>query len=142
MTADGGLAFVDTNVLVYAHDASSSPKHERAKAVLAELWANGRGTLSTQVLQEFYVTVTRKIAAPLPARDAREAVSDFSSWPVQRIGTVQIVAASELGERHRLSFWDALIIVAARRAGATRLLSEDLRAGWRIDGLTVENPFA
>lgn len=134
--------FVDTNVLAYAHDASDSRRQPVARALLEELWRTRSGTLSTQVLQEFYVVVTRKFAPPMARSAARRVVASYGAWPVIHVDTALILAASELEEQHRLSFWDALVVEAARRAGATKLVSEDLQTGRRIRGVTIENPFA
>ncbi|CAN5387380.1 MAG: PIN domain-containing protein [Acidimicrobiia bacterium] len=137
-----GLVFVDTNVLVYAHDASETVRQPIARAVLDELWATRTGSLSTQVLQEFYVVATRKFAPPMSRREAREIVDAYAHWPLVHIDAPMIQAASHIEERHRLSFWDALIVEAARRAGAIRLLSEDLQPDRRFAGVQIENPFA
>ena len=133
--------FVDTNVLIYAHDLDAGTKRTVASEVLEGLWKSRLGVLSTQVLQEFYVNVTRKIPRPLPPRSAREVVGRYAAWEVEPMGASGVLRASELEEKHRLSFWDALIVVAARAAGAARILSEDLNAGQRIEGVLVENPF-
>jgi len=133
--------FVDTNILVYAYDADAGPKHERAQSLLIELWESESGVVSTQVLQEFYVTVTRKLPKPLPKRTAREVVTTYETWAVHRPGVHDLTAASELEERHRFSFWDALIVVSAQRSGADRLFSEDLQDGRRISGVHITNPF-
>ena len=132
--------FVDSNILVYAYDIDSGNKHEQAKEALIELWDGGVGAVSAQVLHEFYVTVTRKLSKPLAKRAAREIVATHDAWEVFRPGAADIVAASEMEERRRLSFWDALIIIAANRCGATTLLSEDLQHGMVIDKTTVSNP--
>jgi predicted nucleic acid-binding protein len=136
------VVFVDTNVLVYAHDASETARQPVAQAVLAELWRSRSGALSTQVLQEFYVVATRKFDPPMPRREARDLVDAYSHWHLVEIDVALIVAASQLEERHSLSFWDALIVEAARRAGATRLVTEDLQSGRRLAGMLVDNPFA
>ena len=133
--------FVDTNVLVYAHDLSETDRRPVAQATLDQLWRTRAGTLSTQVLSEFYVVATRKFDPPMTRRAAREVIDAYSAWPVVTVDAALILAASALEERHTLSFWDALIIEAAARAGATRLLSEDLQSGRRIRNLTIENPF-
>jgi len=132
--------FVDSNILVYAYDIDSGNKHKQAKRVLMELWDGGVGVVSTQVLQEFYVTVTRKLSKPLAKRAAREIVATYDVWEVFRPGAADIVAASEMEERRRLSFWDSLILIAANRCGATTLLSEDLQHGMVIERTTVSNP--
>jgi predicted nucleic acid-binding protein len=136
------VAFVDTNVLVYAHDASETTRQPVAEAVLADLWNRRAGAVSTQVLQEFYVVATRKYNPPMPRREARDLVDAYSHWQLVQIDAPLILAASQLEERHTLSFWDALIVEAARRAGATRLVTEDLQAGRRLAGMLIDNPFA
>ena len=140
MTA-GRRTFVDTNVLVYAHDASEIEKQPIARAVLEELWADRSGGVSTQVLQEFYVVATRKFEPPMRRAEAREIVTLYATWSVVQIDVGLILDAAALEERAQLSFWDALIVEAARRAGAVRLVSEDLQAGRRIAGIGIENPF-
>lgn len=133
--------FVDTNVLLYAHDASESYKQPVARALLEELWADRSGVLSTQVLQEFYVVATRKFQPPMPRPDARELVALYATWLVVQIDPALILDAAALEDRAQLSFWDALIVEAARRAGATRLVTEDLQDGRRIEGIAIEDPF-
>ena len=140
MTA-GRRTFVDTNVLVYAHDASEIEKQPIARAVLEELWADRSGVVSTQVLQEFYVVATRKFEPPMRRAEAREIVTLYATWSVVQIDVGLILDAAALEERAQLSFWDALIVEAARRAGAVRLVSEDLQAGRRIAGIGIEHPF-
>lgn len=137
----GEPTFVDTNVLVYAYDADAGDKHEAARTRLEGLWEHESGMVSTQVLQEFYVKVTRKMTQPMSRRSARDVIATYGAWPVHRPDVDDIVEASELEERHRLSFWDALIIVAARRSGAQVILTEDLQEGRRFDGLLVVSPF-
>ena len=133
--------FVDTNVLIYAHDAMAGRKHAVARETVRGLWSSRNGALSTQVLQELYVNVTRKIPSPLSRSLAREIVETYGVWHLENIGLAHVLRASELEERHRLSFWDALIVAAAQAAGASRILSEDLSDGHRIAGITIENPF-
>jgi predicted nucleic acid-binding protein len=134
--------FVDTNVLVYAHDSSDRRRQSIAALLVDDLWRSRSGVLSTQVLAEFYAVVTRKFDPPLPRRQARALVDAYAAWPVVQVDPPLIVAASALEEQHSLSLWDALIIEAARRAGADRLVSEDLQHGRRIAGLLIENPIA
>ncbi len=136
------LTFVDTNVLAYAHDRSERAKQPVARALIEGLWRARAGVLSTQVLQELYVLATRKFDPPMPRTAARELVVLYATWPVVQVDVPLLVAASELEERHTLSFWDALVVEAARRAGATRLVTEDLQSGRTIDGVTVQSPFA
>jgi predicted nucleic acid-binding protein len=134
--------FVDTNVLLYAHDASEAEKQPIARALIEELWADGSGVLSTQVLKEVYVVATRKFQPPMGRSEAREIVALYATWPVVQVDVGLILDAAALEERARLSFWDALIVEAARRAGAGRLVSEDLQGGGSIAGIAIENPFA
>ena len=134
-------SFVDTSVLVYAHDTSDVRRQPIAARVLDDLWRTRDGVLSTQVLTEFYAVVTRKFDPPMPRREARTLVDAYAAWPVVQVGPSLIVAASALEEQHSLSFWDALILEAARRAGASRLVSEDLQHGRRIAGFVITNPF-
>ena len=139
--AERQVTFVDSNVLAYAHDRSETRKQAVAQARLEELWRERNGVLSTQVLQELYDVATRKLATPMPRTTARRIVALYAEWPVVQVDVPLILAASDLEERHTLSFWDALVVEAARRAGATWLLTEDLQAGRRIAGVRVENPF-
>jgi predicted nucleic acid-binding protein len=133
--------FVDTNILVYAYDETAGRKYERAKNLMERLWVNQEGVLSTQVLQEFYVTVTTKIPNPLSARSARRIVSDLGTWNVAVLEVPDILKAGELGERYRISFWDALIVAAALKEDSEILWSEDFNSGQKYDTLAVRNPF-
>ena len=133
-------AFVDTNVLIYAHDLDASAKRGIAKGVLAELWRERTGVLSVQVLQEFYVNVTRKISTPLSKDSARLVVDSYAIWCVETTPN-EISAAFRIEDESGIGFWDALIVSSAAKSGATRILSEDLSAGQRIAGILIENPF-
>jgi predicted nucleic acid-binding protein len=133
--------FVDTNVLVYAHDADAGDRHVTAKALLAELWDSRSGSLSTQVLQEFYAVVTRRFKPAMPRAKARAIVAAYGEWCAVATEPQLIVTASRLEEEHTLAFWDALIVQAAIQAGSERLVSEDLQDGRRFGALAVENPF-
>ena len=133
--------FIDSNVLVYAHDLDADEKNVKAVEIVSNLWESQDGIISTQVLQEFYVNVTRKIPRPLPRSNAREITRNYSVWQTEIIGTADVFRASELEETNRISFWDALIIVCAAKGGASRLLSEDLNAGQKIAGVLIDNPF-
>ena len=139
MTAE--VTFVDTNVLLYAHDRTAGARHEAARDLVAALWGTRRGALSTQVLQEFYVNATRKLPKPLPAARARAVVRRYANWQVHHIDPADIIAASELERRHRLSFWDALIVTAALRLGASVLATEDLQHGRELAGVRIVDPF-
>jgi len=136
-----GKVFVDTNVLVYAHDLDAGEKCETARSLLRELWSSRSGVISTQVLQEFYVNVTRKIARPISFPEARGVLDAYAAWQVESILSPDILRASEVQERYQLSFWDALIVVAAVKGGAEALLTEDLQAGQLIEGVRVTQPF-
>jgi predicted nucleic acid-binding protein len=133
--------FVDTNVLIYAHDVDAGRKHDIAKGVLRDLWAERSGVLSTQVLQEFYVNATRKLRTPLAKPDARSVVDTYAAWCVDGITPADVAAAFQIEDRARIGFWDALIVAVAVRSGASRVLSEDLNGGQAIAGLTIQNPF-
>lgn len=132
--------FIDSNILIYAHDLDAGPKYTKAANILESLWEESLGVLSTQVLQEFYVNVTRKIARPLPRKSARAVVEIYSVWCVETTHA-ELAAAFRIEDEARISFWDALIVAAALKSGAERILSEDLNSGQRIAGVSVENPF-
>lgn len=133
--------FVDSNVLIYAHDFKATKKNPIAKAALLDLWNEGTGVLSMQVLQEFYVNVTRKIPSPLPKDSARGVVNSYALWCVET-SPAEIAEAFRIEDEAKIGFWDALIVSAAVKSGATRILSEDLNAGQFISGISIENPFS
>ncbi|MCK9461829.1 MAG: PIN domain-containing protein [Proteobacteria bacterium] len=133
--------FVDTNILIYAHDSDAGRKRELASAILVELWQSRRGTLSTQVLQEFYVNVTRKIAHPLDREVASEIVERYAAWRPISGDHELLLSAFQMERRFSLSFWDAMIAAAAVRSGAKTLLTEDLQHGQLLDSIRIENPF-
>ena len=133
--------FVDTNVLIYAHDLDADRKHAIASDLLKNLWEEETGLLSTQVIQEFYVNITRKIPHPLTPVEARGFILNYFSWPVVINGQQNIRRASEIEERYLLSFWDALIVAAAIDGRAHQILTEDLQAGEVIEGIQIVNPF-
>jgi len=136
-----GKSFVDTNVLIYAHDADAGEKQRVAKAVLRELWSERAGVLSMQVLQEFYVNVTRKIPSPLSKDLARLVVTSYAIWCMETT-PAEVATAFRIEDESQIGFWDALIVSSAAESGASRILSEDLNAGQRIAGVLIENPFA
>ena len=132
-------SFLDTNVLVYTDDGDSPDKKQRALEIYAECRRGRRGVVSTQVLQEYYVTVTRKLGVdPLMARRKTELFGRLQLVPLR---LEDILGAIDLCRLHSLSFWDALVVRAALVSGCARLLSEDMQHGWRIEGLEVVNPF-
>lgn len=132
--------FVDTNILVYAHDADAGNKHDAAQLVLKQLWENNQGVLSTQVLQEFYVTVTAKLAKPISKSAARDVIRNYQAWSVYSPTIDDVLAASDLQEHQGFSFWDALIVIAAQRLGAVELLSEDMQPGRQIGHIRIIDP--
>jgi predicted nucleic acid-binding protein len=135
-------SFVDTNVLVYAHDVEAGERHEVAAGLVTALWDSRNAVISTQVLQEFYVNATRKIPKPVTRAVARQIVRTYAAWPTETVGPADIERASELEEQYQMSFWDALIVAAAVKAGATRVLTEDMSTGRVIEGVVIENPFS
>ncbi len=134
-------SFIDTNVLIYAHDADAGEKRAIARDLLRELWSERTGVLSMQVLQEFYVNVTRKIASPLSRDLALRIVGAYETWCVETTPK-EMTTALQIEEESRIGFWDALIVASAARSGALRIFSEDLNAGQKIYGISIENPFA
>ena len=132
--------FVDTNILIYAHDTAAGDKHPRARALLEDLWQNRSGVVSTQVLQELAVNLRRKARKPLDAKATRDVVSDYLAWQVVVNGADSILEALDLEARYQISFWDALVIQAAQVAGAEILYSEDLSDGQTYGTVRVKNP--
>jgi predicted nucleic acid-binding protein len=141
MSEPRNLQFVDTNVLLYAHDHSAGQKHIRARELVRELWQSGEGCLSVQVLQEFYVNVTRKVANPLASEVAARIIADLSVWQVHCPGVEDVLDAIRLQERYQISFWDAMIIASAIQLGCQMIWSEDLNPGQVYDRVTVASPF-
>jgi predicted nucleic acid-binding protein len=131
--------FVDTNVFVYAVDRKAPAKQKLARSLLLELGSSI--VISTQVLMEFYVTTTRKLAMPLTADDAEHRVEELCELDVVAVDVPLVRAAARLSREHRLSLWDALIVESARARGCRRLLSEDLQHGREFGVVRVENPF-
>lgn len=133
--------FVDTNVLMYAHDSAAGEKHQRAKVLVEKLWETRAGVVSTQVLQELAVNLRRKAKKPLDAKATREVVSDYLTWQVVVNGGYSILEALDLEAKYQISFWDALILEAAQVSGAEVLYSEDLSDGQAYGAVRVINPF-
>jgi predicted nucleic acid-binding protein len=134
--------FVDTNILMYAHDTSAGAKHERAKALVEELWRDRTGVVSTQVLQELSVNLRRKASRPLDVKATREIVADYLTWQVVVSGGESILEALDLEARFQISFWDALVRQAAHAAGAEVLYSEDLSDTQTYGSVQVINPLS
>lgn len=133
--------FVDTNVLVYAHDRSAGYKRVEAQNLLRKLWQSRLGCLSIQVLQEYYVTVTRKIANPLLPEQAQDILSHLGRWRLHSPTVSDIQEAIDIQTSYGISFWDAMIIQSAVRLQCDTVWSEDLNAGQAYAGATVVNPF-
>ena len=132
--------FVDTNILVYAHDGSAGVKHQRAQRLLEQLWDSGQGVLSTQVLQELCINLRRKISHPLPVDEVRLLIRDYATWEVVTNTSESVLQALDIELRYKTSFWDALILHAAESSGATILYTEDPATGQRYRAVQVVNP--
>jgi predicted nucleic acid-binding protein len=132
--------FVDTNILLYAHDRSTGLKHERARQLVERLWVSGQGVLSTQVLQELCINLRRKLARPLPVEEVRQLLQDYLSWEVVVNTPSSVIQALEIEVRYKTSFWDALVLQAAETSGASVLYSEDLASGQKYGPIQVINP--
>ncbi len=141
MSDDKLLQFVDTNVLIYAHDLSAGEKHLRAQDLVRRLWQSQEGCLSIQVLQEFYVNVTQKVARPLSRDTASQIIADLSVWHLHVPHVKDVLDAIRLQGRYDISFWDAMIVASAIQLGCQTIWSEDLNSGQTYDQVTVANPF-
>jgi predicted nucleic acid-binding protein len=137
----GNRRFVDTNILLYAHDDSAGAKRDQARTLVEQLWESRDGCLSVQVLQEFFVTTTRKIPKPLDAPAAARIIGDLAHWHVHAPAAGDVLAAIEIHQRTRASFWDAMILRSAKELGCGTLHSEDLNPGQAYEGVRVRNPF-
>lgn len=133
--------FLDTNVLLYAYDTSAGERHTRAAELVLRLARSRQAAISVQVMQEFYVNAVGKIARPLTPEQAMARLEAFSRWYVHSPLAADVVAATRLGLRWQLSFWDSMIVSSAIRMGCDVLWTEDLSAGQLIEGLTIRNPF-
>ena len=133
--------FLDTNVLVYAYDRSAGQKHSIAAQVVETCWVEENGCLCIQVLQEFFVTVTRKISAPLDLPTARQIVADLAHWRLQAPDVAHLLDAIDLQQTYQLSFWDAMVVQSAVSLGCAQLLSEDLSHGQIFGEVKIVNPF-
>lgn len=135
------LQFVDTNILLYAYDVSAGKKHEIAKELLKELWDTRKGCLNTQVLQEFYVTITKKVKKPLSPSQASQIISDLGVWNLDTPDVGDILEAIKISQRYIISFWDSLIICSAINLDCDIIWSEDLNSEQYFDKVKVINPF-
>ncbi len=134
--------FIDTNVLIYAYDLDAGDKHRRASELIKSLWNERGGILSTQVLQEFHVIVTRKIPKPISPATARGIIDTYRAWQIETISIDTVLRASEYQERHQLSFWDGVIIATAVQGSASVLLTEEMNDEQMIEGVEINNPFS
>jgi predicted nucleic acid-binding protein len=132
--------FVDTNILVYAHDRTAGVKHRRAQSLIEKLWNSGGGVLSTQVLQELCINLRRKTSHSLSVEETRRLIQDYSSWTIVINTADSVLQALDIEFRYKISFWDALIVQAAGSSGTTVLYSEDLADGQTYGSVRVVNP--
>ena len=131
--------FVDTNVVVYAHDKNAGLKQAQASELLARLIREECGVLSIQVLTEFYWTATRKLN--ITSEEAERILSDYGRWTTHYMRHFDLLKAAQLQRRHKISWWDALIVCSAMESGCSILWTEDLKDGQRFGSMTVRNPF-
>ncbi len=134
-----GREFVDTNILIYAFDLTAGEKRDAATALLARIWSERAGCISLQVLQEFFVTATKKLG--MPPKDAAVQIERLGKWTIHRAGLDDVLQAIDLHRSKRISFWDAMIVRSAMSLDCSMLWSEDLSHGRRLSGLTIQNPF-
>jgi len=133
--------FLDTNIIVYAHDRSSGEKHAVAREIMDYLWESRKGVISVQVLQEFFVCVTKKIVKPLHLKNARTILEYLLNWDVVVNDKYVTLKAIDLQEKYQFSFWDSLVIQAAIQGKARILFSEDLADGQVVKDLKILTPF-
>jgi predicted nucleic acid-binding protein len=133
-------SFFDTNILVYTDDKSATAKRRRALELVAEHRRAGTGVVSLQVLQEYFVTVTRKLQ--LDAVTARRKVELLAEFDVAILEVADVLAAIDLHRLHGFSFWDALVLRAAKQTGCSVLFTEDMQEAREVDGVRIVNPFS
>jgi predicted nucleic acid-binding protein len=136
-----GAVFVDTNVLLYARDLSEPVKQARAKAWLEHLWRERLGRTSVQVLSEFYYNATRKLNPGMTSEDAWSRLQPYLVWSPQPVDHALLARAHEIERRHRLSWWDSMVVGAAQLQGCAMLLTEDLQDGAFYGNVQVRSPF-
>jgi predicted nucleic acid-binding protein len=141
MNAEPQREFVDASVLVYAFDSSAGQKRDAAQALLERLWDRNTGCVSIQVLQEFFVTVTKKVARPLPVEEAAARIRELATWRVFAPAANDVLGAIDLHRQAKIGFWDAMIVLAAAESGCDVLWTEDLNDGQMLRGVRVRNPF-
>ena len=133
--------FLDSNVLVYAHDVSAGTKRQLAKRLLEDLWGSENGCMSVQVFQEFYATVTAKIEQTLSSDVASQVISSYSVWKIHAPNIKDVLDSISIQQRYGISFWDALIVNSASQSGCAILWTEGLSDGQVYEGVRVQNPF-
>ena len=131
--------FVDTNILIYAHDERAGVKHHQASELIVRLFEEGRGALSVQVLCEFFSAATTKL--PVSSEEAEAIISDLGVWTIHRPGLADILQAGRLQRKFLISWWDALVLNSATQLGCATLWSEDFTHGRQYGPVTVRNPF-
>ena len=142
MNAEPQREFVDANVLVYAFDSSALRKQRAAQELLERLWESGTGCVSIQVLQEFFVTITKKVPKPLPVDEAKARIREFAAWTVFAPAAEDVLTAIDLHSQFNIGFWDAMVVLAAAESGCDVLWTEDLNHGQLMRGVRIQNPFA
>lgn len=133
--------FLDTNILMYAHDRGSGSKHQRSRSLIEQLWQSGAGVVSTQVLQELCVNLQRKCAAPLSIEEIRRILQDYMTWQIVTNSANAVLQALDLQHQFQVSFWDAMILQAAETGGCDNLYSEDFAHNQKYGSVRVVNPF-
>jgi predicted nucleic acid-binding protein len=131
--------FVDTNILIYAHDSSAGRKHQRSVELLARLFEEIGGALSVQVLSEFYAAATRKLG--MKSQTAEDVIRDLQGWTTHSPGHADVLQACSLHRRYKIAWWDAMIVNSAIELGCSVLWTEDLSSGQRYGSVTARNPF-
>lgn len=141
MIADEERQFVDTNVFVYAYDKGNGIKQKLARKLITNLWENCRGYVSIQVLQELYVTMSKKVSIPLSPGTASQIIADLSAWNHHVPDAGDVLEAIKIQQRYGISFWDAMIVNSAWKTGCNVIWTEDLNSGQVYGNVTVYNPF-
>ena len=133
------VEFVDSNLVLYAHDSGSGERHGKAVILLERLFEEGAGALSTQVLAEFYSVATRKLG--ITSTEAETVIRDLGGWTIHRPGHADLLKAAQLHRRYKLAWWDAMILNSAIELGCSILWTEDFSDGQRFGPMTIRNPF-
>ncbi len=142
MNVESIRQFVDTNIIVYAHDESAGAKRDKAWALLEELWVTRSGCLSAQVLQEVYVTLTARVPRRLDTASGASVIGDLARWRVHAPRPEDVLEAITIHRRYNIGFWDAMILRSAAELGCGVVWSEDLSSGQVYEGVRVQNPFS